>query len=405
MNTKNINSLKKPALSCSEIGLIHSLGKAGIPVIAGSFFKDNPSLYSRYARGRAMFSCYDNDGFIDELCEFGKQQKDKVVLFSDDDRAILMISRNRERLQKYFHFLLPEADMVERILDKGLFGELCKEYDLPAPASMVIGDNRELEQVIHLLVFPVIVKPVYKQDWWHSDFEKIVGPYKKAIQCDTAEELRSLYSRIERISPNLVIQEYIPGEDDQLFSVNMYIDKEGKLKGYFIAQKLRIYPITAGTGCYVLTVSDDYMLSKAKQVADKLKLRGLINIQFKKDSRNGEPVLMEIHARNSFWSYLGTAAGMNLASMYYADLAGEEPAEEPQYNYGVKFFDFGKDFKAYRQYSKVGKLSFYDWLLTYRGKFVFGGYLLKDPLPILMYFWFIVQRRFRNGSENEMVPD
>ncbi|MDX1587096.1 MAG: ATP-grasp domain-containing protein [Balneolaceae bacterium] len=394
-----------PALACSEIGLVHSLGEAGIPVYSGSFFKDNPALYSRFTKNRYFFSRYDKEEYIDQLVELGKSLDQRPVLYSDDDRAILLISRHREKLKPYYRFLLPDKEIVEKILDKRLFCHLCNDHELPAPVSYEVSSVEEMELVIADLPFPAIVKPAYKQDWWHPDFEKIVGPYKKAYTCNNPDELRELYNKIARIDSRAVVQEYIPGEDDQLYSVNLYVDEGGSLQGYFIAQKRRIYPITAGTGCYVVTVDDKEMKETALEVIKKLNLRGLLNIQFKKDIRNGRPRLMEIHARNSFWSFLGTAAGMNLTAKYYFDLTGQQPGREMEYKPGVKFFDLGKDIKAYWQYKKEDKLTFKDWFKTYSGDFVVGGHLLKDPKPIVMNAWFLLQRRLNmDGQSNGQMP-
>jgi D-aspartate ligase len=393
-----------PALSCSEIGLVHSLGTVGIPVYTGSFYKDNTSLYSKYTKRRVIFSPYDTEQYIKELCEYGKSLDERPVLYSDDDRAILMISRNRKKLQKYYRFLLPEQEMIEKILDKRQFCDVSKKYDLPAPASFYVTSKKDLKDVSGKVTYPCIVKPAFKQDWWHPDFFRIVGPYKKAYECETIDDLVTLYDKLIQINSNAVIQEYVQGDDENLFSVNLYINQQGALRGFFIAQKRRIYPINAGTGCYVVTVNDDEIMKMSLDVARKLNLKGLLNIQFKKDSRTGEPKLMEIHARNSFWSFLGTAAGMNLSALYYHDLTDTEEQMKAKYHEGVKFIDLGKDIKAFIQYHKIGKLKFLDWLKTYSGNYVIGGYLLKDPSPIVMSLWFMLSKRVKGHVQKGAAP-
>jgi len=389
---------KIPAFVCSEIGLVHSLGLAKIPVYSGSFFRDNPALYSRFTDKKFHFTTYEDDRYIEELCNFGKKLSSVPVLFSDDDRALLLISRNRERLQKYFRFMLPDHSMVEKLLDKRKFCHLCTKKELPAPLSFDISSNQELENVIENIPFPCIVKPAHKEDWWKPDFTEVVGSYKKAYKCDSPEEIRSFYKKLLKINNKVVIQEFVPGGDEQLYSINLFVDENGKIKGQFIAQKRRIYPITAGTGCYVVTVEDSNMLDMAKGVIQKLNLKGLLNIQFKRDTRTGKPRLMEIHVRNSFWSFLGTAAGVNLAKLYYEHLTNYKKNKSPNEKTiipksGVKFFDLEKDIKAFWQYRKAGEITFRDWIKSYCGDFVVGGHLFSDPIPTIMGPFFIFSRK------------
>lgn len=391
-----------PAFSCSEIGVVHSLGLAGIPVLVGSFFRDNPALFSRFARDKYFFSCYDKSTYIDELCAYGKLFKEKPVLYSDDDRALLLISEHRERVAKYYRFLFPEKEMVARILDKRMFGELCREKNLPAPASFDISSKADLLRVIDEIPFPCIIKPAHKENWWGDKFKTIVGQYKKAFRFDTPDALIAFYDKVLKVHPEAVVQEYVPGEDDQLYSVNMFVDQGGQLQGYFIAQKRRIYPISAGTGCYIITVKDEEIINTAMDVARRLNLVGLLNIQFKRDTRDGRPRLMEIHIRNSFWSFIGTAAGMNLSSLYYFALTGQTPDKKPQYKEEVKFFDLAKDIRAFLQYRRAGKLTLREWLHTYKGDFVIGGSLLNDPKPIIMNLLFMLRRRLsRSNNKTE----
>ncbi|HET8864926.1 MAG TPA: ATP-grasp domain-containing protein [Gracilimonas sp.] len=402
MNTKNN---LPPVLACSEIGVVQCLGKAGIPVHSGSFFNDNPALYSKYVSRRVPFSTYTSEKFIDELCEYGKSIDQKAVFISDDDRAILLFSEHRERLEPYFHFLMPEKKMVEGVLDKRKFCNLSREYGLPSPVSFFFSTEKEYEEIKNDIPFPCIIKPAFKQDWWDSSFLEIVGEYKKAYTLNNLKELDELYAKLKRVSPRAIIQEFIPGDDDHLYSLNMYVNKDGELKGIYIAQKRRIYPIGAGTGCYVVTVHEEEIVKQTINMVKKLNFKGLVNVQFKKHSVTGEPKIMEIHVRNSFWNYLGAAAGMNLAALYYKDLTGSDinytsPETPVSYKKNVAFMDLGKDIKAFLQYKRAGQLTFRDWASTYKGDFVTGGNLVNDPLPIIKNIEFILKRKIAPNSIN-----
>jgi D-aspartate ligase len=382
------------ALVLGEIGLVHNLGQADIPITVGSEIKDNLSLYSKYTKGRIYFSDYKSEQFIEELIDYGKKQETKPVLFSDDDHAILNIAQHQKELEPYFLFSFPDADMVTKLLDKQLFCDLIEQYDLPAPRSVTLSGVEELSKVTEAnLRFPCIIKPSFKQAWWGTEFGDKVGAYQKAYKVESLDDLNAKYRQIAQVNPYVVVQEFIEGDENQIYSVNMFVNNDGLLRGYFIAQKLRTYPIKAGEGCYIVTVKDVEMTEMAYQIAKKMKLRGLLNIQFKRDKRTGRPVLLEIHTRNSVWSYLGTAAGVNVAALYYRELTGQLHHRYYQYQPGVIFVFLEKDIKAFLQNLKVHQIGVGKWLKSYFRKLVIGGVIWSDPKPALMNLWFAFNRK------------
>jgi D-aspartate ligase len=395
-NKQNGSALKQPppVLVLGEIGLVSSLGQAGVPIIVGSETNRNPVLYSKYAHRHAFFSSYDSKAFIAELRQLGRSLNQKAVIYSDDDRAILNISNHREALEPFFHILYPSLDMVGRILDKQCFTELSEIYDLPAPRSVKISHPQELPYVKTKLKFPCIVKPTQRHFWWGEEFRQVMDGYHKAIQCKTYDELTKTYRKICQINSSVVIQEYVAGGDDRHYSANLFVDRDGEVRGYYIARKLRIYPINAGNGTYIITVLNEEVLNISKDIIRKLDLKGLVNIQFKQDSNTGEYKLMEIHARNSQWSLLGAKAGANLALMYYRHLTAEADSKDlSTARPGVKYFDLAKDIRAFFDYRKNGLLTFRQWRMSLRGDRVFVGLSWRDPWPMLIQLWYILSKR------------
>lgn len=386
VQTKPGKSHKNPVLILGNVGLVYSLASLGAPIYVGAERRKNPSFYSRLIKKSIVFSTYRSEKFIDELCEFGKTLDNKAVILSDDDDALYTISKYRERLKPYFHFLFPEDSIVNKVLDKQEFTKLSQYYELPVPASFEVSSMEDLKKYAIQCTFPCIIKPVFRSDWYHKDFTKIVGAYKKAYKCDDMDELFSMYSKVSQINKKVVLQEYIEGDDAYHYSVNVYVDKEGKLRGGYIAKKLRIYPIGAGMGSFICTVQDDELIEKSREVIDALNLRGLLNIQFKKDSRTGEPKLIEIHFRNSVWGYIGVAADINLYEYYYQGLTGEEICAQKEYRNDVKYVDLYKDIAGFFQYRSAGELSLWNWLKSFNGKMIIGDFKLSDPVPFVITF-------------------
>ncbi|WP_445665952.1 carboxylate--amine ligase [Fodinibius sp. AD559] len=377
-----------------EIGLVRSLATIGIPIYVGSEIENNPVLHSKYVQRKIMFSSYDSIEFIDQLCNFGKTLDHKPVIFSDDDRAILNISNNRERLAKYYHLLYPNKEMVAKILDKQRFTELSELYQLPSPESYQVSTTSDFEQIVLEVPYPCIIKPTQRHFWWGDEFVEKVGKYQKAFKCSNESDLRDLYQKISEINPSVVIQEYVQGEVKQHVSANLFVDKKGAVKGYYIAQKFRIYPIKAGTGTYVMTVGNNEVVDISKKIIEKLNLRGLVNIQFKQDSRTGQYKLMEIHARNSLWSLLGGKAGANLAELYYNYLVDGQASDKTVVaRPGVKYINLSKDVRAFWESRAAGTITFGEWLASFKGDRVFAVLSFVDPAPMLYQWLQIISAR------------
>lgn len=398
------NQEKIPALIVGEIGLVRSIGEAGIPITVGSYYPDNVSLYSKYCGTQLHFPHTTSEAFADEMMKFGRQQKRKMVFFSDDDRAVLTFSRYRERLSEFFYFNLPENSVVEDVLDKRRFGKVARGVGIPVPMTFMPESAEDLVLVADQISFPCILKPASKDDWWHPDFLRIVGPYRKAIQCDTKDELIQYYRKVVQVNPKVVVQEYIAGDDSNLFSVNMYFNSRKEMLAYFIGHKLRIYPVHAGVASLVETIDNEEMRDLALDSARKLNIQGHFNIQFKRDSNTNALKVMEIHTRNSLWCYLATGAGLNISAIAYYDMIGEPYPLKKNYQTGVKWLDIAKDLKAQKDYRKNGELTFGMWLRSLRGRRVHHILSFRDPMPLLADLWFILKRRWERGVDKGAAP-
>lgn len=391
---------RNPVLVLGEIGLLRSLGELNVPILLGSEDNQNPVWYSKYPDRRYVLPQYDTQAFIDKLCAIGSKLDKKAVIYSDDDRAILNISKHRERLEEYYLFLYPADNMVEKILDKQRFVEASEMYNLPAPDSYLVNRSEDIEMIADSITYPCIIKPAQRHFWWGEKFVKEVGFYKKAIKCQNRDYFLNTYRKVAKVNPNVVIQSYVEGADKQHYSANLFVDDEKQIRGYFIAQKRRIYPIKAGVGTCIVTVENSEVFEICVDIIDKLDLKGLVNIQFKQDSRTGEYKLMEIHARNSMWCLLGNRAGAELAKLYYQVLTGNSLNKEvASARSDVKYIDLLRDFKALLQYRAEGELTFWQWWRSLGGERSYALFSMTDPKPMLMQLWLMAKKGFGFAKE------
>ena len=122
-----------------SMDLIRALGLAGIPSVVVAPRGDRVR-YSRFAVGAIDGS---PAGRLERLEAFAASEPEPPVLYYQTDESLRFVSDQRDRLGRSFRFVIPDAGLVDALLDKGRFAELAGELGLPVPRSAPIhpGDG------------------------------------------------------------------------------------------------------------------------------------------------------------------------------------------------------------------------------------------------------------------------
>jgi D-aspartate ligase len=362
------------------------------------------ALYSRYSqRGRVIADVKTHpEKTIADLIAFSLQLQQefarKPVLFYGDDAMLLLLSRQRERLAPYYDFMMPEAAVIESLVDKAIFSTLTAQHQLPVPQTVLSSQVYGAADILNRLSLPCILKPNNHVGWFESEaIEQEGGQPQKMLRANTEEELQRLYLRIHQFTDDFVVQEYIPGGDDCIYSFHAYYNRASQPLAYYVGRKIRTYPKDSGVSTYIELVKEPAVVALGLEILAKLKLVGPVKIDFKKDAVRGQYFMLEINPRFNLWNYLGTECGINLLHIAYADLAGL-PLELPKdYRTGVRWLSFGDDLRGFlRSYHRAGELSWFDWLRSLRGQKIYDYFAWRDPYPFFKYILGYVQKGIGN---------
>ena len=99
--------------------------------------------------------------------------------------------------------------------------------------------------------------------------------------------LRELFDCIYPIHQDLIIQEYMPGEDSQLYWGVTYLNAQGKPLAVWTGRKLRQYPRGFGTATLAESRRDPWIAQAAVSILQAMGHRGYGVVEFKKDRRDG----------------------------------------------------------------------------------------------------------------------
>ncbi|BAU28301.1 putative ATP-grasp superfamily ATP-dependent carboligase [Aneurinibacillus soli] len=371
-------------LSATGIGIVRSLKEKGIRVYA----YDTKGKYEIGKTWHATCGICPNPASEEEellrfLTSIGKNFAEKAVLYAGSDDFVQFISKYRTELSRYYRFLLPEHSLVEAVLDKRLTYELARKHNIPCPKTFVIHDEHQLEQIIHEVTFPCILKPVYS-----SDFRKRIDHrlYKKAIMVEQASELREGYLFYRQFG-ELMIQEVIPGNEACIYSVKTFFDEQMNVIGVWMNQKIHQFPPHFGSTALALSVRDEEVVEACVSFLNELQFKGLAITEFKKDPRDGKLKFIEINPRIGLTQRLSIACGVDLAYLYYLSLTDQNPSPVNRQKEGIKWVYLVRDFLSFRQKQKNGEMTFTEWIKCLSGgEKVEALFAWDDPLPFVRSF-------------------
>lgn len=381
----------------ADLGVVRALGETGIPVYLATSSRENAVVFSRFVTRIFPFpqpKSADEEK-VQALLAIGRQFRERPVFFSTGDSSLLLFSRNRSRLEEYFRHHIGDAELVEICNDKMRFAELARSARLAVPISLVPRSREELLNGIVELKFPVMAKPSEKKNWdQYPEVYRIVNGNLKGVKIQSAEALVRLYDDLTPYDNRIVIQEYIEGRDENIFSLHTYIDREGRVVGWFTGQKIRTYPIHRGIGCFQLSVRNGEVKKVGLEMLNKIGYTGHAIVQVKQLPGSNAFQAFEINCRYSTWNYLHSKAGVRLPVAAYEDSLGSRPPILPEQREGVRWIDMANDIKAFRDYRRVGEWGWAGWLRTYVGRNCYAQFAWNDPMPWLMPRLARVRRAF-----------
>lgn len=373
--TPNRSTGARPACVLGDVDLVRALGLAGIPSVVVAP-PGAPARFSRHTRAAIPWADAAEHGeeLVERLLRYAESQPEPPVLFYQDDRSLLLVSRHRERLRRLFRFVLPEPELVEQLVDKGQFQALATRLELPVPPARVFHPAAEPLPSDIGLAFPLILKPITRLP---EHWEPVAGA-GKATRLDALDDLRTLWPRLATANLGVLAQQLVPGAETRVESYHVYVNEAGETVGEFTGRKIRTLPVTYGDSTAVEITDTADVRALGRELVRRLGLRGVAKLDFKRGN-DGLLYLLEVNPRFNLWHHPGAAAGVNLPALVYGDLVGRPRPDVPRAQAGVRWCKPWKDAPAARA---VG-LSLTAWLPWALACEVKGGIAWGDPLPLV----------------------
>ncbi|MEQ6391183.1 ATP-grasp domain-containing protein [Bacillaceae bacterium S4-13-58] len=241
----------------------------------------------------------------------------KIVIGSDDWQVEMVVSI-RDQLQEE-EWIIPYTtqDVLHRVIDKSKFYGLCEELGVDYPKFMTIKEEKA-EDIDLPFQFPVIIKPTSRVQWEMVKFEG----KKKVFTAQDRNEFNYIITIIRNAGylEELIIQEFIPGDDTAMHILTLYTDQKGNTKMASFGQTLIEDHTPGGIGnpVAILTFRNDEVVEQAKKIVNHAGYTGFSNFDLKYDERDGKYKFFELNPRLGRSNYYVTV-GKNNPVRYYVN--------------------------------------------------------------------------------------
>ena len=399
-----------PILLGSDInvyGMARSFNEAyGIKVKAMADAQLAATRYSKIVDVELHHGFSADPTFMDVMrkkMEIYKDHKEPVILIACGDGYAELLSKHKEELSKVFIVPYIDYDLLEKLISKEGFYEVAEEYGLSYPKTKIItmDDYKSGKYTDVPFQFPVELKPEDPVSWLNCQFEG----RKKTFTIHDENEFKDIVGKIytNGYTEDLILQDFIPGDDSNMRTLNAYVDKNHQVKMMCLGHPLLEDPTPQSIGNYmtILPAYDEELYEQVQAFLEKLNYTGMANFDIKYDTRDGKYKFFEINLRQGRSSFYVTLNGYNLAKWYIDDYV-EDSLKDKDTVYGNKLKSkhvlwMGVPVKIFKEYAfeneakdtaeelihegRYGTTVFYDkdrnfkrWLLM---KYMFHNYYAR----------------------------
>lgn len=315
-----------------------------------------------------------------DLERLGRSLPARAVLFPCLDGKVLSVSRARDTLSQWFEIVLPDHEVVEMLMDKARFQTFAEDHGFPVPRTRTVRTNEDVESAAADLRYPVVLKPSYRSSTWTAHTTE------KALEAEDREALLETWSRVGTWADEFVVQEWIRGGVDELYSCNVYFSRAGELLASFVARKLRQWPPDTGQSALGEECRNDEARDLSIALLRAAGYRGLGYVEVKRDVVDGRHMIVEPNVgRPTGRSAIAEGGGVPLLYTMYCDATGRPLPEPREQRYtGVKWIHLRRDFQASVVLWRRGDLTVRDWIRSLRGRKVYAVWSIRDPLPFFL---------------------
>jgi len=367
------------------VGVIRTLGRAGVPVYAVTEDGVTPASTSRYLTGQVKLSSGgepDQSALLDRLIEVIDGLPARPMLVCTDDEAAVLVAEGATALTGRAIFPVVPPELPRQLSSKHGLYEICQRYGVPTPATSSVSTGDDLETALANMTLPVVVK---QADSWSRLTRPVVTGSTVLRTAVDVGRLRAAFDRWPEGS-DVIVQEYLPDDDAEDWFVHGYCTASSSVARVFTARKFWSWPARAGSTAYARTESNEELERAVRDLCRRIGYRGIFDTDWRYDRRTGTYHLLDFNPRvGAQFRMFEDDGGVDVVRAMHLDLSGRPVGPGHQVE-GERFLVENLGFAARLHYKNEPQLS---RILNAPARLRLAWFSLDDLRP---FFLMIVQQ-------------
>lgn len=356
------------------LGIARSLGRHGIPVCV---VDDETCIarVSRFVKQVVRVRELRSDGSLLAALTMARERLggSQCVIYPTRDETVIAIATSREKLTRDFRVPTPHMSVIRRSWDKRQTYQLAAQLGIAIPRTWFPQSEQELDSIP--ADGPLVLKPAIKDHFY-------AATHAKAWRADDRAQLISRYRRAaEIISPSeIMVQELVPGGGQEQYAYCAFF-RSGRAVASMTVRRRRQHPSDFGhASTYVETIDLPGLEEPSVRFLRAIGYYGLVELEYKRDPRDGAYKLLDVNARTWGYHTLGPAAGVDFPYLLYRDQVGA-PVGEARARPGVRWIRLHTDVPNAARDIRAGRQQLREYLRSLRHVDTESVYSFSDPLP------------------------
>lgn len=251
------------------------------------------------------------------------------VILPTGTHYTLVVSEYKSQLSRLCAVPCDDFEKMNQLHDKFKAMQLCQSLGIPTPTTFLIKDESSLQMIKEKIKYPAVLKlrdrAANEGIWVVRNTDELQQIYMDNIVADEAHN-RQFSDRLQPI-----LQEFIPGELHDVTSFSI----KGEPLSVLSQKRLMTIPLWGGGGIVNITTDNPDLRKHAKKIIEKIKWDGILEFDFKLDSRDGVAKLLEINPKIWGTTWLTVQAGFNMPLYLVKNALGESFEIPEQYKVGL----------------------------------------------------------------------
>ena len=391
MNRSTAVLVLVPPTWIGGLGAMRSLGRLGVRVYGLSHRRRLVPNASRYcagtiAAGEEGRPLGDPARIVADLLKAADQLGHGTLLLAGTDEWAVFLAAHADALSSRYRFPMMPAALVAGLASKDGLYRLATAHQVPTPRVAVPRNAADALDLAGTLQYPVMLKPVHSRP--HVTYKAVAS---------SAHDLLERYRLMEEApdTPNVLLQEYIPGTDADVWMFNGYFNGSSECLAGFTGQKLRQHPAHMGH-CSLGVLRENRLVAETTcRFLAAVGYRGVVDIGYRFDRRDGQYKILDVNPRlGGAFRLFVDRQGLDVVRAFYLDLT-RQPVAAVQPNDGRRWLREDSELVAFNHYRRTDGLTLRGWVGSWKGVQETSTFTLRDPLPFVASMWLLLKETVR----------